>query len=99
MPDRRDPSVQPVEPGRLKLTNRNIRLRYLVQRDLDPKFSFRKMGLMFLMSKGGAYEWTRTDGKGKLPRGPRRKMVLAWINDGEIGRYLERMAPVANNME
>lgn len=79
------------------LTHKNIYLRYLAQRDatkrrrkLDKReklFSYREMGKLFTVTKQACYEWTTA----KLPRGPRRGLVHAWINDGELDQYLERM--------
>ncbi len=78
-----------------KLTNNNIRLRYLAAKwqasiwrmdgsNVDG-FSYKAMGKLFMVTPQACYEWT----KKKLPTGPRRMAVYEWINDGRIDHYLE----------
>lgn len=77
-----------------KLTHRNIRIRYLAakqaarvrrrQGDRVPAFSYKEMGKLFTCTPQACYEWT----KKKMPTGPRRELVYAWINDGAIEQFL-----------
>jgi hypothetical protein len=80
------------------LTNKNIHLRYLAEKDRVkrrraagdrrcPGFSYSTMGAKFMVTKQACYEWTRE----KLPSGPRRDAVHQWINDGELDAFLRRM--------
>ena len=92
----------PVKPIRFKLTHKNIRARFHIQRQFDPSFSLKKMGAMFGVGKMAAYKWCRvvTDEAGAeikggircpLPSGIREEKVSDWINDGVLAQALERM--------
>ena len=92
----------PVKQVRFKLTHRNIRARFQMQKRFDPSFSLAKMGELFQVTKMCAYKWCRviTDEKEgeindgtrcPLPSGPRRDLVANWINDGVLAQALERM--------
>lgn len=79
-----------------RLTNRNIYLRYLAEVEASKRrkasdkwavrFTYKVMGELFMVTGQACYEWTRK----KMPTGPRREAVRAWINDGEMDIYLER---------
>lgn len=93
--------IMPVKQTRFKLTHRNIRARYLLQKEFDPSFSLEMMAQKFGVHKMAAYKWCRviTDGEGKevpdptrapLPSGRRKIAIMEWINDGALARALER---------
>lgn len=79
---------------KLRLTNRNIRARYLLEKEINKDFTLEKMGEMFMVHKQHAFKWCRilTDETGKevsgppnpLPKGARAKAVMEWINDGAL---------------
>lgn len=78
-----------------KLTNNNIRLRYLAERHFSrlrrkagedvPLFTFAEMGRPFMVGKQACYQWT----KNTMPKGVRTKMVYDWINDGAIDAFMK----------
>lgn len=80
---------------KLKLTHRNIRARYRVEKQHNPHFSHKTMAAMFMVDRQTAYKWCRiiVDEAGKeivdparnpLPSGGRAKAVLEWLNDGVL---------------
>lgn len=90
------------KPVTFKLTHRNIRARFRMQRRHDPSFNLEKMGALFGVGKMCAYKWCRIilDETGQeikdrmrcpMPSGSRKEAVLAWINDGVLAQALERM--------
>jgi hypothetical protein len=79
----------------LKLTHRNIRARYEMEREHDPKFSYATMAKKFMVDRQTCYKWCRIipDEKGKevkdsarcpLPSGVRATAMLEWLNDGVL---------------
>lgn len=88
-------------PVKFKLTHKNIRARFHLQRQFDPTFSLSKMGEMFGVGKMAAYKWCRVikDEKGAeltdrvrcpMPSGSRKVAVTEWINDGVLAQALAR---------
>lgn len=85
---------------KLKLTNRNIRARYLIEKEHDKDFTLEKLGEKFMVHKQHAFKWCRIirDGDGKeisdhrnpLPAGARAKAVLAWLNDGVLLKEMKK---------
>lgn len=81
-----------------KLTNNNLKLRYLAAR-LDAKeagegvngFTYAMMGALFGVGKQAAYQWTRNT----MPTSKvRRSRLYEWVNDGAIDRLIEYMREV-----
>lgn len=86
---------------KLKLTHRNIRTRYEVERRHDPKFSYARMAERFGVDRQTCYKWCRIilDENQKevkdaarcpLPAGTRRDLVMAWLNDGVLANLLKK---------
>lgn len=85
-----------------KLTHRNIRARFQMQKRHDPGFSLQKMATLFGVDKMTAYKWCRVilDETNKeikdsvrcpMPAGNNKRAIEAWINDGVLAQALERM--------
>jgi hypothetical protein len=80
---------------KLKLTHRNIRARYAIEKRHNPKFSHASMAEQFMVDRQTAYKWCRIildddnkeivdSARNPLPSGGRAKAVLAWLNDGVL---------------
>lgn len=82
---------------KFKLSHRNIRARYMLQKRWDPAFSYPKMAELFGVDKMCCYKWCRVilDENNKeikdrsrcpMPAGKRAEQVLAWLNDGVLAQ-------------
>lgn len=89
-------------PVTFKLSHKNIRARYQMQKRHDPSFSHRSMGAMFGRDRLTCYKWCRVildENKQEIkdsvrcpmPTGIVADKVMAWINDGVLAQAMERM--------